>query len=101
MPVIFPKRTFIYLFANANSLYETIVSHLGAAGLSNCEADSQFPRLMVEKPFGRELVSASVLNATLHGVFKNKQIFLIDHYLGKKTVQNLLVLRFANSLQCR
>jgi glucose-6-phosphate 1-dehydrogenase len=88
----------LFFMATFPSLYETIVLHLGTAGLSNREADGPFTRLMVEKPFGRDLVSASALNATLHGVFKKKQIFLIDHYLGKETVQNLLVLRFANSI---
>ena len=88
----------LFFMATFPSLYESIVSNLGAADLSNCEADGPFTRLMVEKPFGRNLVSAAALNATLHGVFKKKQIFLIDHYLGKETVQNLLVLRFANSI---
>jgi glucose-6-phosphate 1-dehydrogenase len=88
----------LFFMATFPSLYETIVLHLGTAGLSNREAEGPFTRLMVEKPFGRDLVSASALNATLHGVFKKKQIFLIDHYLGKETVQNLLVLRFANSI---
>ena len=88
----------LFFMATFPSLYETIVQHLGTAGLSNREAEGPFTRLMVEKPFGRDLVSASALNATLHGVFKKKQIFLIDHYLGKETVQNLLVLRFANSI---
>ncbi|MHB1677733.1 MAG: glucose-6-phosphate dehydrogenase [Sulfuriferula sp.] len=88
----------LFFMATFPSLYETIVSHLGTAGLSNREADGPFTRLMVEKPFGSDLDSASALNVTLHGVFKKKQIFLIDHYLGKETVQNLLVLRFANSI---
>lgn len=88
----------LFFMATFPSLYEPIVRNLGAAGLANREADGPFTRLMVEKPFGRDFVSASALNATLHGVFKKKQIFLIDHYLGKETVQNLLVLRFANSI---
>lgn len=88
----------LFFLATFPSLYESIVVHLGAAGLANREAEGPFTRLMVEKPFGRDLASASALNTLLHGVFKKKQIFLIDHYLGKETVQNLLVLRFANSI---
>ena len=57
-----------------------------------------FARLVVEKPFGSDLASARALNALLHGRFAEEQIFRIDHYLGKETVQNLLVLRFANSI---
>jgi glucose-6-phosphate 1-dehydrogenase len=55
-------------------------------------------RLIVEKPFGRDLASAMALNATLHGVFDESTIFRIDHYLGKEAVQNLLYFRFANAL---
>lgn len=55
-------------------------------------------RLVIEKPFGRDLESASALNAQLHAVFDESQIFRIDHYLGKETVQNILVFRFGNSL---
>ena len=55
-------------------------------------------RIVVEKPFGRSLESARELNRILTGVFRERQIFRIDHYLGKETVQNILVLRFANEI---
>src|SRR3954447_17222559 len=61
------------------------------------EADT-FTRVIVEKPVGHDLESAREVNATLARAFAEKQIFRIDHYLGKETVQNLLVIRFANSI---
>jgi glucose-6-phosphate 1-dehydrogenase len=79
-------------------LYETIVEHLGAAGLSRksepqCEKQA---RLVVEKPFGRDLESATRLNDTISQWFGESQIYRIDHYLGKETVQNIMIFRFAN-----
>jgi glucose-6-phosphate 1-dehydrogenase len=73
------------------SIFETVVRGLGASGSA---ADA---RVVVEKPFGRDLASARALNATLHEVFDESQIFRIDHYLGKEPVQNILVFRFANA----
>ena len=73
------------------SLFGTVVDGLGK---SRC-ADGA--RLVVEKPFGRDLESARELNRTLHGVFEENAIFRIDHYLGKESVQNLMVFRFANT----
>ena len=61
-------------------------------------AKKSWTRLIVEKPFGRDLESARALNKTLASVFDESQIYRIDHYLGKETVQNLLVFRFANSI---
>jgi glucose-6-phosphate 1-dehydrogenase len=84
------KRPLHYL-AIPPSLFEPVIGGLGRAG---CARDA---RLVVEKPFGRNLVSARELNATLHTVFDESQIFRIDHYLGKEPVQNLLVFRFANT----
>jgi glucose-6-phosphate 1-dehydrogenase len=69
-----------------------IVETLGAAGLA------EGARVIMEKPFGTDLESARALNATVHGVFAEEQIFRIDHFLGKETVQNILALRFANGL---
>jgi glucose-6-phosphate 1-dehydrogenase len=66
---------------------------LGGAGLAEGPA---WTRVVVEKPFGRDLASAAALNAVLHEHFEESQIYRIDHYLGKETVQNLLVFRFAN-----
>jgi glucose-6-phosphate 1-dehydrogenase len=71
--------------------FAPIVEGLGRSG---CAADA---RLVVEKPFGRDLASARALNQTLRGVFAEPAIFRIDHYLGKESVQNLLLFRFANS----
>jgi glucose-6-phosphate 1-dehydrogenase len=72
--------------------YPSIVERLGETGLSK-EA-----KIVLEKPFGRDLASARELNATIHSVFDESQIFRIDHYLGKETVQNLLAFRFANGM---
>jgi glucose-6-phosphate 1-dehydrogenase len=84
------KRPVHYL-AIPPSLFETVVRGLGSAG---CARDA---RVVVEKPFGRDLTSAQSLNRTLHEVFDEAHIFRIDHYLGKEPVQNLLVFRFANT----
>ena len=84
------KRPLYYL-AIPPSLFEAVVGGLGRAG---CAAEA---RVVVEKPFGRDLPSAQALNRTLHQVFDESRIFRIDHYLGKEPVQNLLVFRFANT----
>ncbi len=81
-------------------LYEPIADRIGQAGLQ-CPAASgrlQQVRLVIEKPFGKDLKSARHLDATLHRHFDESQIYRIDHYLGKETVQNLLIFRFANSI---
>ncbi len=79
-----------------------IVSHLGTAGLARPARENgngeSWTRLIVEKPFGRDLASASALNRELARVFREHQTYRIDHYLGKETVQNLLALRFANGI---
>ncbi len=88
--------TRIYYLATAPSLYATAVAHLGAVDLAK---EDQGPRrIVVEKPFGVDLQSARELNAAIHLVFDERQVYRIDHYLGKETVQNLLVLRFANGI---
>jgi glucose-6-phosphate 1-dehydrogenase len=69
-----------------------VVSELAEHGLSDGA------RVVVEKPFGRDLASARELNRTIAGAFAEHQVFRIDHYLGKETVENLLTFRFANSL---
>jgi glucose-6-phosphate 1-dehydrogenase len=73
------------------SVFGTVVEGLGTAGCA------QNARLVVEKPFGRDLPSAKALNQTLHKIFDESAIFRIDHYLGKESVQNLLMFRFANT----
>ena len=74
----------------------TIIEGLGKAGLNHSE--NGWSRIIVEKPFGRDLSSAHQLNETLLSVFDEENVYRIDHYLGKETVQNILVFRFANSL---
>lgn len=75
--------------------FPSTIEALGKAGLSTSKG---FTRLVIEKPFGRDLESACELNALVHRYFKESQIYRIDHYLGKETVQNLLVFRFANAM---
>src|SRR2546426_431010 len=84
------RRPLHYL-AIPPSLFETVVDGLGK---SSCARNA---RVVLEKPFGRDLPSAQALNATLHRVFDESSIFRIDHYLGKEPVQNLLLFRFANT----
>lgn len=90
----------IFYLAVPPFLYTTIVEQLGSSGLT-CpdELDSKHqPRLVVEKPFGSDLQSASELNNNIHQCFNESQIYRIDHYLGKETVQNILMFRFANAI---
>ena len=77
--------------------YPVIIEQLGAAGLNHSPKDG-WTRIIIEKPFGRDLASARALNAEVHKVFDESQVYRIDHYLGKETVQNILVFRFANGL---
>lgn len=86
----------IYYLAVAPHLYEPIITHLGQAGMV-AENDG-WRRVVIEKPFGRDLPTARALNRTVHQSLDESQIYRIDHYLGKETVQNILVFRFANSL---
>ena len=81
----------LFYLAIPPSLFDDVASGLAASG---CSASG---RLVVEKPFGRDLASARALNETLHGYFKEADIFRIDHFLGKEPVQNLIYFRFANS----
>ncbi|MHC4644536.1 MAG: glucose-6-phosphate dehydrogenase [Planctomycetota bacterium] len=90
----------IFYLAVPPVLYTTIVEHLCSAGLSHvAETKSGHqPRLVVEKPFGRDLDSAAELNNKVSRCFDESQIYRIDHYLGKETVQNILIFRFANTI---
>ena len=88
----------LFYLAVPPSVYALVAERLGAAGLSKPAADDGWRRLIVEKPFGVDLQSARALNGILHQHFDEEQIFRIDHYLGKETVQNLLVFRFANGM---
>lgn len=90
----------IFYLAVPPFLYTTIVEQLGSAGLSCPEkpGTKEKIKLVVEKPFGRDLQSAAELNNKIHRYFDESQIYRIDHYLGKETVQNILMLRFANTI---
>lgn len=85
----------LFYLATPPDLFEPISSLLAEAGLVE-PAGSAWTRLIIEKPFGHDLESARRLNNHLHTIFREEQIFRIDHYLGKETVQNILVLRFGN-----
>jgi glucose-6-phosphate 1-dehydrogenase len=91
-----PGNRLFYL-ATPPAAFAPIGRHLGRSRLA-CENGAGWRRLIVEKPFGVDLASAQALNKELLDVLKEDQIYRIDHYLGKETVQNILVLRFANGL---
>jgi glucose-6-phosphate 1-dehydrogenase len=86
----------IFYLATPPGEFAPIVRGIGAAGLGR--EDAGWRRVVVEKPFGRDLASAVALNRDLAGVLREDQIYRIDHYLGKETVQNLMVFRFANGM---
>ena len=91
----------LFYLALPPSAYETALVHLSESGLAPRVADAEqrpWVRIIVEKPFGHSLDSAKALNRVIRARFAEHQIFRIDHYLGKETVQNLLVFRFANSI---
>jgi glucose-6-phosphate 1-dehydrogenase len=86
----------LYYLAISPALYAATFINLGEASMATEKAGQR--RIVVEKPFGRDLVSAQDLNRTLHSVFDERQVYRIDHYLGKETAQNILFFRFANSV---
>ena len=86
----------VYYLSTMPQLYEVAIEQLGAAGLADDSIG--FRRVIIEKPFGTDLASAHALNHSVHRVFREDQIYRIDHYLGKETVQNIFALRFANSI---
>jgi glucose-6-phosphate 1-dehydrogenase len=88
------KHPVIYYLSTSPSLYQDICSHLRAAGLAKPESDA---RVIVEKPIGRDLKTCEEINDALARAFDEREIFRIDHYLGKETVQNLIAVRFANT----
>jgi glucose-6-phosphate 1-dehydrogenase len=87
----------LHYLAIPPGVYESVIKRLGEAGLSSAEAPA-WRRVIIEKPFGTDLASARALNTVVHEHFDEDQVFRIDHYLGKETVQNLLVFRFANGM---
>jgi glucose-6-phosphate 1-dehydrogenase len=88
----------IYYLAAPPAAYPSIFDNLGASGLARAQRPDAWTRVIVEKPFGHDLASARDLNARIHACFDERQIYRIDHYLGKETVQNILVLRLANGI---
>jgi glucose-6-phosphate 1-dehydrogenase len=86
----------LFYCATPPSLYDDIILHLGSSGLAR--QDRGWSRIVIEKPFGHDAESARALNRLLADVFPESQVYRIDHYLGKETVQNLLVFRFANGI---
>ena len=88
----------LFYFAIPPALYQTVARALGIAGLAKPHKPDGWVRIVVEKPFGRDLTTARDLDETLHAYFHEEQIFRIDHYLAKETVQNILMFRFANAI---
>jgi glucose-6-phosphate 1-dehydrogenase len=91
------QGNYLFYLATAPRFFAGIVQHLNRAGLSHQE-NGQWRRVIIEKPFGHDLESAKTLNAQIQSELAEGQIYRIDHYLGKETVQNLLVFRFSNSI---
>ena len=88
----------VYYLATPPVAFEPVITQLGASGLARKAQSDPWARVVIEKPFGRDLDGARRLNAHVRSVFDERQIFRIDHYLGKETVQNIMVMRFANSI---
>ena len=89
-------RSRLFYLSTPPSLYADIVRNLGKAALN--EEQGGWTRIIIEKPFGHDLTSAQELNRLVTSVFREDQVYRIDHYLGKETVQNVLALRFANGI---
>jgi glucose-6-phosphate 1-dehydrogenase len=89
----------LFYISTPPSVFAPILTNLGASGLAGkYPGQHHDSKVIIEKPFGRDLDSARALNATLRSVFDERQVYRIDHYLGKETVQDLLVQRFANAI---
>lgn len=88
----------LYYLATPPSMYETIPACLQSVGLNTESENSGFRRIIIEKPFGYNLPTAQKLQKSLSAVFSEEQVYRIDHYLGKETAQNILVMRFANGI---
>lgn len=88
-----PGNILFYL-AVPPQIYTTIIQQIGSAGLNHCEGG--WVRIVIEKPFGNDLQSAMDINQQVHSIFDESQVYRIDHFLGKETVQNLMAFRFAN-----
>lgn len=92
------QGNYIYYLATTPGLYEPICSHLRRVELNKESKGDGWKRIIFEKPFGFDLASAKDLNLHLQPIFDEEQIYRIDHYLGKETVQNILAFRFANGI---
>jgi glucose-6-phosphate 1-dehydrogenase len=88
----------LFYLSTPPEVYPAIVEQLGRTGLSRSSIQNAWVRIIIEKPFGRDLASAKELNKIVLNAFEEQQVYRIDHYLGKDTVQNLLVLRFGNGI---
>jgi glucose-6-phosphate 1-dehydrogenase len=91
------QGNYLFYLSITPNLFAAAAQHLGGAGLTS-EDGSHWRRVIIEKPFGRDIESARALNRELRQVLHEKQIYRIDHYLGKETVQNIMVFRFANGI---
>jgi glucose-6-phosphate 1-dehydrogenase len=91
------RGNYFYYLATAPGFFATCIDQLGTAGLAN-EENGQWRRVIIEKPFGRDFDSARALNVNIKKVLEEHQIYRIDHYLGKETVQNILAFRFSNGI---
>ena len=89
---------YLYYLATPPEFYMDIATQLGALGLADQTENSAWRRIILEKPSGHDLASARALDAHLLQIFTEEQIYRIDHYLGKETVQNILAFRFANAI---
>jgi len=92
------KGNRLFYLATSPEYFADIINHLGAHAMNKPLTDGSWVRTIIEKPFGHDLDSARALNDDVNKVFDENQIFRIDHYLGKETVQNILVFRFANGI---
>jgi len=89
----------LFYISTPPNVFEPIIENLGCSGMAKAHQGTKLAsKVIIEKPFGRDLESARELNKTLNSVFEESQVYRIDHYLGKETVQDLLVQRFANSI---
>lgn len=91
------RGNYLYYLATAPDLFSQIIQQIGEAGLAR-EENGCWRRVIIEKPFGRDIESARALNHEIRKVLSESQIYRIDHYLGKETVQNIMVFRFANGI---
>ncbi|MEM7792627.1 MAG: glucose-6-phosphate dehydrogenase [Verrucomicrobiota bacterium] len=89
----------VFYISTPPGVFKPIIENLGASGLASTHANTKTAsKVIIEKPFGRDLDSARALNESINSVFEESQVYRIDHYLGKETVQDLLVQRFANAI---